>query len=232
MIVFSAVDSRAEAASASCEDAAEVAVLSAPIAPWKGAPLRILVAAEKPIDGELSLIAPDGGVAAKSRDRQGGPPYFWYAEVASPAAGTWHATLTRDYAPVGCVTRDIVVSAQKPAGPRAADGSLWPIRNSWNRATENLYSAWIAKLFDAPLEAELSWKAWHEVLRDRSRNFLFNYLGLNEDNVTLSLRPDCADFVYFLRAYFAYKMGLPFGYSNCSRGRAAEVLPVVQYSRS
>ena len=30
--------------------------------------------------------------------------------------------------------------------------------------------------------------------------------------------PDCADFVYFLRAYFAYKMGLPFGYSNCSRG--------------
>ena len=32
------------------------------------------------------------------------------------------------------------------------------------------------------------------------------------------LRPDCADFVYFLRAYFAYKMGLPFGYSNCSRG--------------
>ncbi len=29
---------------------------------------------------------------------------------------------------------------------------------------------------------------------------------------------DCADFVYFLRAYFAYKMGLPFGYSNCSRG--------------
>ena len=30
--------------------------------------------------------------------------------------------------------------------------------------------------------------------------------------------PDCADFVYFLRAYFAFKMGLPFGYSNCSRG--------------
>src|SRR6185437_13584823 len=28
----------------------------------------------------------------------------------------------------------------------------------------------------------------------------------------------CADFVYFLRAYFAFKMGLPFGYSNCSRG--------------
>src|SRR5262249_56121311 len=97
-------------------------------------------------------------------------------------------------------------------------GSLWSIRNSWNRATESLYSAWIAKLFDAPPDVELSWKAWHEVLRDRSRNFLFNYLGLGEDNVAMTLRPDCADFVYFLRAYFAFKMGLPFGYSNCSRG--------------
>ena len=210
------MDSRA--ASASCDDAADVAVLSAPIAPWKGVPLRILVAAEKPLDGELSLIAPDGGVAAKSRDRQDGRPYFWYAEVASPAAGTWHAMLTGDHTPAGCVTRDIVVSAQKSPGPRATEGSLWPIRNSWNHATENLYSAWIAKLFDAPLDAELSWKAWHEVLRDRSRNFLYNYLGLNEDNVTVSLRPDCADFVYFLRAYFAYKLALPFGYSNCSRG--------------
>ena len=57
-----------------------------------------------------------------------------------------------------------------------------------------------------------------EVLRDRSRNFLFNYLGRGEDNANSGLRPDCADFVYFLRAYFAYKMGLPFGYSNCSRG--------------
>ena len=47
---------------------------------------------------------------------------------------------------------------------------------------------------------------------------LFNYLGLGEDNLLKATRPDCADFVYFLRAYFAFKMGLPFGYSNCSRG--------------
>ena len=32
------------------------------------------------------------------------------------------------------------------------------------------------------------------------------------------VRPDCADLPYFLRAYFAFKMGLPFGYSICSRG--------------
>jgi hypothetical protein len=218
VLAFTVFDARAENSFGDCEDPTDVAILPAPIAPWKGAPLRVLVVSEKPLDGELSLVAPNGNVAVKSHDRQGGPPYFWFVEVATPAAGTWHATLTRGHGPVGCPTRDIVVSAQKPAAPEASDGGLWPIRYSWNRSTENLYSAWIAKLFDAPANVELSWKAWHEVLRDRSRNFLFNYLGRNEDSLALSLRPDCADFVYFLRAYFAYKLGLPFGYSNCSRG--------------
>jgi len=216
---LSAADTRAAPASGSCEDASDVAILASPLAPWKGASLRVLIAAEKPFDGRFSLIAPDGSVAAKSDQRYGGPPYFWIAEVATPAAGTWHASLVRDGAPAACrtVTHEIVVSAQKPPARHAAPGSVWQIRNSWNRATENLFSAWIAKLFDAPLDTEPSWKAWHEVLRDRSRNILFDYLGLGEDNVTINLRPDCADFAYFLRAYFAYKMGLPFGYSNCSR---------------
>src|SRR5262249_23142145 len=76
--------------------------------------------------------------------------------------------------------------------------------------------------FDAPPNVELSWKAWNEVLRDKSRNMLFDYFGQNEDALAMGLRPDCADFVYFLRAYFAFKVGLPFGYSNCSRGTAGQ----------
>ena len=73
----------------------------------------------------LSLIAPDGSVAATSPDRHGGPPYSWFAEVAAPAAGTWHATLTLDRAG-GCgpITRDIVVSAHKPAPPHAGGQHL------------------------------------------------------------------------------------------------------------
>jgi hypothetical protein len=216
--VVTRTDARAAGTAAGCQDAG-LAVLAAPLAPWKGAPLRVLVAAEEPLDGEFTLIAPDGSVAAKTNERNGGPPYYWIAEVAAPAAGTWHATLARGAARAECrtVTREIVVSAQKPPASRGTGGSVWQIHNSWNRATENLFSAWIAKLFDAPLDTEPSWKAWHEVLRDRSRNLLFDYLGFGEDNVTINLHPDCADFAYFLRAYFAYKMGLPFGYSNCSR---------------
>src|SRR5579884_125665 len=56
--LLTAGTARAQMAAPGCEETAEVAVLPAPLAPWKGAPLRVLVAAEKPFDGELSLIAP------------------------------------------------------------------------------------------------------------------------------------------------------------------------------
>jgi hypothetical protein len=216
---LAATGASAKGISIDCAATAGISVLSSPIAPRKGAPLRVLVTAEQAGDGELSLIAPDGTVAAKSRDRHGGPPYFWIAEVASPVVGTWHAKLSRDSGgDCAEVTRDIAVRENAASPIRATDKSVWPIRASWNRETENIYSAWVEKLFDAPLDTELSWPALHEVLRDKSRNFLFNHLGLGEDEKKLIMQPDCADLPYFLRAYFAFKMGLPFGYSKCSRG--------------
>ena len=217
--LLSATGVQAQGAPA-CDDAAEIAVLPSPVTPWKGVPLRVMVAAEKPLEGELSLIAPDGTVAAQSNKRNGSLPFFWLAEVKSPTAGTWRATLTRPGAPAGCgtITRDIVVRNEAPPRPQETAGSVWPIHNAWDRTTENLFSAWIEKLFDDPLDATPSWPALHVVLRDRSRNFLFNHLGLGEDEMGIILRPDCADLPYFLRAYFAFKMGLPFAYSLCSRG--------------
>jgi hypothetical protein len=218
--IFATVDSPADAASGACAEVAESSVLPSPAAPWKGVPLRVMIVSEKPLEGVMSLVAPDGSIAAKSSDRHGGAPYSWFAEVAEPAAGTWHATLALDHPTADCstITHDISVSARKPDPVAIPPGRFWKVRASWNHETETLFSAWIEKLFDAPPDQDLSWKAWHEVLRDRSRNFLFNYLGRGEDNVKTGPRPDCADFVYFLRAYFAYKIGLPFGYSNCSRG--------------
>ena len=218
LLLFGAAQSPAAAASEACAGSGEVTVLPSPLSPWSGAPLRVMIVAEKPVDGLLSLIAPDGSVAVKSSDRHDGPPYFWFAEVATPAAGTWHATLERSAAGCSPVTHDIAVGARKPPPVRFPPGSIWQVRNSWNSTYEALFSAWIAKLFDAPPDQDLDWKVWYEVLRDQSRNFLYNYLGRNEDNTQTGLRPDCADFVYFLRAYFAFKMGLPFGYSSCSRG--------------
>src|SRR5260221_242251 len=218
VVSVSGADAQPKGQSTACKAAAGLVVLRSPIAQWKGAPWRVVFAVEKPLEGELSLIAPDGSVAAKSRGRFGGPPYFWFAEVASPAAGTWHATLANARGGCGTITREIAVRDDKPPPLSAASGTVWPLRNTWNRSTENLFSAWIEKLFDAPLDAAPSWTALHEVLRDRSRNFLFNHLGLGEDEMGIVIRPDCADLPYFLLAYFAFKMGLPFGYAKCSRG--------------
>ena len=223
VLLFTGAGSQSEAAKDSCGDTSDVAVLSSPLTPWKGAPLRVLFASEKQLEGELSLIAPDGKIAAQSRERHGGPPDFWFVEVASPAVGMWHAQLARDGATeCSSITREIAVRRAQSPPPHATRGSVWPLRETWNCKTENLYSAWIEKLFDAPLDAELSWPALHEVLRDPSRNVLFDHLGLREDEKSLILQPDCADLPYFLRAYFAFKMGLPFGYAKCTRGAGGQ----------
>jgi hypothetical protein len=216
-LLFPAMGSSAVAQAAACAEAADLTVLPSPAGPWTGAPLRVMVVSEKPFDGALSLVAPDGSVAATSPDRHGADPYFWFAEIAKPAVGKWHATLAATSSGCSPVAHEITVAARKPASITAPSGKIWQVRGTWNSTTEALFSAWIEKLFDAPADQDLSWKVWSEVLRDQSRNFLFNYLGRGEDNVATG-KPDCADFVYFLRAYFAYKMGLPFGYSNCSRG--------------
>jgi hypothetical protein len=226
-LVFSGANAVAQAQGGACDEAADIAVLPAPIAPWKGAPLRVIVAAEKPIQGELSLIAPNGGVAAKCTALGGGPPYVWYAEVASPAVGTWHAALASSQC--GTITRDIAVRDTPAPPPAGSASAIWPVHAAWNRATENLYSAWIEKMFDAPLDAEPSWPNLRAVLHDKSRNMLFNYLGLGEDEIATPISPDCADLVYFMRAYFAFKMGLPFGYSNCSRGGGSKAPKCYQW---
>jgi hypothetical protein len=218
-LLTSGAEAQPAAEPKNCDDQAGLAVLASPFGPWKGAPLRVVFTTEQAVEGELSLIAPDGSVAVKSPTRQGGPPYFWYAEVKQPAVGTWQAKLARTTAgECSELTRDIVVQKKQPAGPRGSSKSVWPVRAAWDRDNENLYSAWIEKLFDAPIEETLSWPALHDVLRDRDRNVLFNYLGLGEDERGHIVRPDCADLPYFLRAYFAFKMGLPFGYAKCTRG--------------
>src|SRR5262249_6963480 len=55
--LFPAVDARAQARAGSCDDP-EIAMLRSPLSPWKGAPLRVIFTAEKPVVGELTLVAP------------------------------------------------------------------------------------------------------------------------------------------------------------------------------
>jgi hypothetical protein len=91
----------------------------------------------------------------------------------------------------------------------------------WDRDTLGLWSAFVEQLFDGPPDDEQTWTDLHTLLRDPERNLLLDHLGMNEE-AAIELEPDCADLPYSLRAYFAWKMRLPFGYRECSRGRPGE----------
>jgi hypothetical protein len=205
-----------------CGEAGSLSVFVSPERPVRGQPLRVVAVAEHPIDARLTLTGPGREpLTSATEERHGGPPYYWLAQVDAPAAGAWHVALVRSQACGGEPTskKEVSVSAWRaaPSTP-VATATLWPVRSQWSARHEDLYSAWIDHLFDAPLDAQPSWPALHEVLRDRARNFLFDHLGAAEDEKGIVVRPDCADLPYFLRAYFADKLGLPFGWSRCSRG--------------
>jgi len=207
-----------------CGDAGDVLLFASPEHPWRGSPLRVVAVSDRLVDASLALTAPDGTTAATvpAKARQGGPPYAWIATIDAPSQGKWHATFARDPAcsasGPALASRDIAVAARPGPFPGTPRTALWFTRAAWSPSFENLYSAWIEHLFDAPLDAQPSWPALHEVLRDRARNFLFDHLQQAEDEQGVVVRPDCADLPYFLRAYFASKLGLPIGWSRCSRG--------------
>ncbi len=201
-----------------CEDAPGIHLFATPAAPWPGAPLRVLATSDRPLTGELRI---EGERSAKSDVRHGGPPYFWIAEIASPAPGAYTATFVQRACEEGrgATTTKLAVGSRPGAPPGPPKQGVWPARGAWSRATENVYSAWIETLFDAPDDEMPSWPALHEVLRDPKRNLLFDHLGAGEDSANAPVvRPDCADLPYFLRAYFAYKLRLPFGLAECNRG--------------
>ena len=66
LVAFLHPQASAEESTPPCDEFG-LAILSSPNAPWKGAALRVTVATEKPLAGELTLIGPSGNVVAQSR---------------------------------------------------------------------------------------------------------------------------------------------------------------------
>jgi hypothetical protein len=210
----------APAPAPACGDPGDVLLFVSPAHPLRGQPLRVIAVADHVVDARLTLTAARGGDPVATSERHGGPPYFWIARADAPAAGKWTATLARADACSGAplATRTLAVHPYGLPASKPPRTSLWWSRAAWSPSFENLYSAWIESMFEAPLAEQESYSALHDVLRDRARNFLFDYAGEAEDEQNVVVRPDCADLPYFLRAYFAFKLGLPFGWSRCTRG--------------
>jgi hypothetical protein len=195
------------------------ALLLSPKSPVAGGTLRILAAGEEGLGKARILVAgPSGNIEAGAIRAGGGPPFWWRAEIRLERPGTYTVTLADGREELA--RRDVEVSAgPRPAGSRAR--SVWETEKDWDRDAENLYAAWIDALFrDA--DERSSWAALHEVTRDPGRNILHDHLGRGEDDPggknTVVMEPDCADNPFYLRAYFAWKLGLPFGFHECDRG--------------
>ena len=138
------------------------------------------------------------------------------------AAGEVRVVIGQKGQGLACLT--VRPKASAPSRPRSAskDG-VWPATRSWDLGEEALFSAWVRELFTAPRGEELAWKRFDLVSADARRNLLHDAHGWAEDAPDsaggLHLKPDCADLPYFLRAYYAWKRELPFGYRRCSRGK-------------
>jgi hypothetical protein len=181
------------------------AVLVSPKVQRPGGPLRVLAAFEGDAARvELSLRGPAGAVKPINTQRGGGPPFWIAAEFAAAPAG-----------------RYAIVLAEGRNEVEVDPDGIGTAARGWSWAAESLYAAWIEALF-ADSDERSSWKALHDVMRDRKRNLLHDHLGLGEDDASaaspLEMTPDCADNPYFLRAYFAWKLGLPFGFHETSWG--------------
>ena len=193
----------------------DFAVLVSPktIVPHK--PFRILVASGNPhTNATITAAGPSGSLEMLQQMQGGGPPYWWTAIFRAKGEGTHKVWLVHES--LHLTEKSFLVSKM----PQALNpGSLiWQTEHSWTRQFENLYAAWIERLFLDKEEGH-SWDFQHHVMQDTESNLLHNYMGLGEDD-TLILDPDCADNPFFFRAYFAWKLGLSYGHHVCDRGNA------------
>jgi hypothetical protein len=204
-----------------CRDDRGVALFSSPREPTSAANLRVIAVSERETrPAGLWLIDPTGHVFSPATHELGVGPFGRWAEIETPAPGDWTALVADGERILAC-ERVRVRPPQKgapSAEPRVPDSPAFRTRHDWDASMEALYAAFVEQLFAHPISDMRSWGSLSELVQNPERNLLFNYLGQNED-ARLKLSPDCADLPYFLRALFAFKLGLPFGYRHCSRGR-------------
>lgn len=194
------------------------ALLVSPENPRPGQAFRILATGGRNIrKGRIEVSGPSGLIKSRKSRNGDGLPFWRIDEFEAGAGGKYQVTLTVGRQTVGKL--EFHASAEKPS--LQSSGVIWKTKRGWGSETEALYSAWINALYyDA--DERSSWPALHEVMQNAERNILYNHLGFGEDDpagkTRVIMEPDCADNPFYTRAYFAWKLGLPFGYHECDRG--------------
>jgi hypothetical protein len=192
-------------------------MLVLPKNPGPGEPFRILATGGENIrKAQIIVSGPSGSLASLKSNIGEELPYWRIEDFAGSPAGKYKVILTADKKVIGNL--EFIIS---PSVVTPQTGVVWKTLQGWDSSTEAIYSAWINALFHG-CDEHSSWPALHEVTQNPNQNFLYNYLSLGEDDpkgkIRLIMQPDCADNPFYLRAYFAWKLGLPFGYHVCDRG--------------
>ena len=193
------------------------AMLVLPKNPGPGEAFRIMVTGGKNIRKAQIIVSGPSGSLESLKSKTGEELPFWRIDdFAGSSAGKYKVTLIAGKKVVSNL--EFIISSEK-ATPTS--GVVWKTLRGWDSGMETIYSAWINALFHG-CDEQASWPALNEVMQNQNQNFLYNYLSLGEDDPDgknrLIMQPDCADNPFFLRAYFAWKLGLPFGYHVCDRG--------------
>ena len=203
-----------------CKDSRQNSIFISPKQPHKNHPVHVIAAMdEDPGPARFTLIDPDGERLAPDTVQLGGPPFGQVVTVDQPRTGKWKAILADGDQVLAC--QNFRVTARGPEPPDPNEGPVWKPLNKWTAANENLYSLFVERLFDYSIEEDRVWPNLHTLLQDPQRNILHDF-RLPDEDAELELQPDCADLPYTLRAYYAWKMRLPFGYRRCSRARPGE----------
>jgi hypothetical protein len=178
---------------------------------------RILIVGNKQIaKAQISVTSQDGKIKSEGSKTGNNLPFWRIDDFQGGNAGKYFVTVTEDKKIISNL--EFTIASSEVA---SRSGVVWTSTQGWNNNMEVLYSAWINALF-YDCDEQSSWTALNKVTEDKNKNFLYNYLSLGEDEPdrknSLVMQPDCADNPFFLRAYFAWKLGLPFGYHLCDRG--------------
>jgi len=195
---------------------AVVALLVSPQNPRPGEVFHVMATGGKSIQKAKIVVSSPSGEIESGKSRNGdGLPFWRIDEFKAGAKGKYHIALSD-----GGTTASLDFSVtDQPSN--LSSNSVWKTTRGWDSKTEALYSAWINALYYEADERS-SWTALQEVTQIRERNFLYNFLSLSEDDpngkIKVLMQPDCADNPFYMRAYFAWKLGLPFGYHLSDRG--------------
>jgi cell wall-associated NlpC family hydrolase len=199
-----------------CKDSEAHSLFVSPPTPRPGEALRVVAASQSDPAGASLRIFDSHDVAVPIDELVLGGPPFGHVVRSQLAAGSYTAVLGTADQTLACRRFRVGKSAEARADRHEGD-PYWEPRGPWTRSTEALYSLFVEQLFSGAPDDEQTWTNLHSLLRDSERNLLFDHLQLGEDN-KLKIEPDCADLPYSLRAYFAWKLRLPYGYRVCNRG--------------